>query len=107
MSQHRDTATPLTPSALLSSAKAAHSREAKAKAPLGAENETIITSRKSRALLGSARLAARGRTKALSAQIASPCEANSTLWTVHPRLSHEAMVKSPLCANSIADSVSL
>jgi len=73
------TAAPLTSSALLSSAKITLSREAKTKATLGAESEAIITSLKSRALLGSARLATSGRTKALSTQMASPCEANSTL----------------------------
>jgi len=57
--------------------------------------------------LGSARLAASGRIKALSAQIASPCEANSTLCKVQPRLSRKAKAKALLCANSVADSVLL
>jgi len=57
--------------------------------------------------LGSARLDASGKTKALCAQIASSCEANSTFCRVQPRLSHEAKVKAPLWANSVVDSVSL
>ena len=57
--------------------------------------------------MGSARLVASGKTKALSAQIASLYEANATLYRVQPRLSCEAKAKAPLCANSIADSVSL
>ena len=55
-------------------------------------------------MLGSARLAASGRTKALSAQLASPCGANSTLHRVQPRLSREAKTKTPLDSNSVANS---
>jgi len=44
---------------------------------------------------------------ALSIQIASSCEANSTFCRVQPRLPREAKAKTPLCANSVADSVSL
>ena len=57
--------------------------------------------------MGSAWLAASGRTKALNDQIASSREANSTLCRVQPRLSREAKAKSLLCAESIADSASL
>ena len=90
-----------------SSTKAALCCKAKAKAPFGAESEATITSLKSRALLDSARLAASDRIKALSAQIASPCEANSTLCRVQPPLSREAKTKALLCANNVADSTSL
>ena len=57
--------------------------------------------------MDNARLAVSGRTKALSAQIASPCEANSILRRVHPCISREAKAKAPLCANSVTASVSL
>ena len=57
--------------------------------------------------MGSARLAANGRTKVISAQIASSCEASSTLHGVQPRLSLEAKNKIPLGDNSVADSLSL
>jgi len=57
--------------------------------------------------LGSARIAASDRSKALSAQIDSPCEANSTFCRVQPRLSREVKAKAHLCANRIVDSVSL
>ena len=56
---------------------------------------------------GNVRLTASGRPKALSAQIALPRETNSTLRRVQPRQSHEAKAKTPLCANSVVDSVSL
>jgi len=59
------------------------------------------------ALLGSAKLAASGRTEALNAQITSRCEAHSNLCRVQPRLSREAKAKTPLGANSVADSASL
>jgi len=51
------------------------SREAEAKAPLGVRSEVTIASLKSKALLGNAKLVSSGRSKALSAQIASSCEA--------------------------------
>ena len=54
------------------------SREAKAKT-LCANSEATAAPLTSSALLGSARLEATGKTKTLSAQIASSCEANSTL----------------------------
>ena len=57
--------------------------------------------------MGSARLVASGRTKALSALIASLCEASSTLHGVQPRLSQEAKAKTPFGASSVAASVSL
>jgi len=91
----------------LSSVKEALNCEAKAKAPSSAGSEVTTTSFKSRALLGSARLAASDRSKALSVQISSSCEANATLCRVQPRLSCEAKAKTPLCANSVVDSVSL
>jgi len=81
------------------------SREAKAKV-FCANSEAIAALLTSSALLGSARLAASGRTKALSAQIVSPYAANSTLCRVQPRSSREAKTKASLCANSIADSAS-
>ena len=82
------------------------SHEAKVKA-LCANNEAIAASLISSALLGTTRLAASCKTKALSAQIALAYEANSTLCRVHPRLSREAIAKTSLCANSVADSVLL
>jgi len=57
--------------------------------------------------LGSARLAASGRTKVLSAQFASSYEASSTLCGVQPRLSCEVKAKTPFGASSIADSTTL
>ena len=52
-------------------------------------------------LSGSARTAACGSTIALSAPIASSCEANSTLYRVQPHLSCKAKAKA-LCADSEA-----
>ena len=80
--------------------------EAKAKV-LCANNEATAASHKSAALLGSARLAASGRTKVLSAQFASSYEASSTLCGVQPRLSREVKAKIPFGASSIADSTTL
>ena len=57
--------------------------------------------------MGSTRLVASGRSKILSAQIASPYEANSTLYRVQRRLSREGKAKALLCANSVVDSASL
>jgi len=82
-------------------AKPRLSREAKAKA-FCANSEAIAAPLTSSAILGSARLSTSGRTKALSAQLASPCEANSTLRRVQPHLSHEAKTKTPLGANNEA-----
>jgi len=59
------------------------------------------------ALFGSATLANSGRTKALSALIASSSEASSTHHGVQPRLSRDSKTKTPLGANSVADSTSL
>jgi len=73
---------------------------------LCASSEATIVSLTSSALLGSARTAACGSTKALSAQIASSREANSTLYRVQPRLSREVKAKA-LCANSEAAAASL
>ena len=80
-------------------AKPRLSREAKAKA-LCANSEATAAPLKSSALFGSARFAASGRTEALSAQIASSCEANLTLRRVQPHLSRETKARAPLCANS-------
>ena len=82
------------------------SREAKATV-LCTNSEATAGPLTSSALLGSARLATSGRTKALNALIASSCEADLTLCRVQPRLSREAKVKAPLCAKSVADSASL
>jgi len=90
----------------LHSAKPRLSREVKAKA-LCANSEATTASLISSTLLGSARLAASNRTKALSAQIASSREANSTLYRVQPHLSCEVKAKAPLCANSVVDLASL
>jgi len=73
-------------------AKPRLSCEAKAKA-LYANNQATAVLLTSSALLKSARLNTSGKTKALSAQLASPCEANSTLRRVQPRLSREAKTK--------------
>ena len=81
------------------------SHEVKAKA-LCANSEATIIPLTSSTLLGSARTAACGSTKALSAQIASSCAANSTLYRVQPHLSHEAKNKA-LCVNSEAITASL
>jgi len=70
-------------------------------------SEATAASLTSSALLGNARLAASGRTKSLSAQIASSREANSTFCRVQPCLSREVKAKAPLCANSIVDSLLL
>ena len=85
-------------------AKPRLSSEIRAKA-LCANSE--VTELISSALLDSARLAASGKSKAQSAQIASSYEVNSTFYRVQPCLSREAKAKAPLCANSIADSASL
>ena len=87
-------------------AKPCLSREARAKA-LCANSEAIAAPLTSSALLGSARLVASSRTRALSAQIASSPESNSTLCRVQPRLSREAKAKALLCAKSVDDSASL
>jgi len=87
-------------------AKPRLSCEAKAKV-FCANSEATTAPLTSSALLGNARLPASGRTKALSAQIASSCEASSTLRGVQPRLSREAKAKTPLGASSLADSASL
>ena len=87
------TTVPLTSATLFSGVKSTLSCEAKLKTILDAKSKATITSLKSRALLGSARIAASGRTKALSAQIASPCESNSTLCTIQPHLSCGAKAK--------------
>jgi len=81
-------------------------REAKVKA-FYSNSETTATSLTLSSLFGSARLTASGKIKALSVQIASSCEANSTLCRVQSRLSRVAKAKTPLCANSVADSASL
>jgi len=60
------------------------SHEAKAK-ELCVNSEANATPLTSSTLLGSARLVISDRTKALSAQLALPCEANSTLRRVQPR----------------------
>jgi len=86
-------------------AKPRLSHEAKAKA-LFANSEATTASLPSSALLGSVRTSACGCTKALSAQIASLCEANSTLYRVQPRLSPEAKAKA-FCANSEATTTPL
>jgi len=82
------------------------SYEAKAIA-LCANSEATAALLTSSALLGSARLATSGRTKALNNQIASSREANSTLCRVQPRLSREAKAKALLYAKSVAHSASL
>ena len=81
-------------------------REAKAKA-FCANRETTTASLILSALLGSARIAACVSTKALSAQIASSCKTDSTLFRVQPRLSREAKAKTLLGTNRVADSASL
>ena len=81
-------------------------REIRNKAPLGANSEAITASLTSSTLLGSARTAARDSTKALSDQIASSCETNSTLYRVQSRLSREAKSKA-LYTNSKAIAASL
>jgi len=73
-------------------AKPCLSREAKAKA-LYAKSEATTTMHTSSVLLVSTGTIACGSTKALSAQIASSCEANSTLYRAQPRLSREAKTK--------------
>ena len=87
-------------------AKPRLSREAKAKA-LCANSEATLAPLTSSAILGGARLATSSRTKALSAQLASLCEANSTFHRVQPRLSREAKTKTPLGANNKAILASL
>jgi len=87
-------------------AKPLLSREAKGKA-FCANSEATAAPLTPSAVLDSARLVASGKIKALSAQIASSCKANSTLCRVQPRLSRKVKAKAPMCANSVADSVSL
>jgi len=87
-------------------AKPRLSREARVKA-LCANSEVTAAPLTSSALLGSARLAASGKTKALSAQIASLYEANATLCRVQPRLSRETKAKALLYAKSVVNSASL
>ena len=76
-------------------AKHCLSCETKTKA-LCANSEAMAAPLTSLALLDSARLAASDRTKALSAQTTSLCEAKSTLCRVQPRLSREVKTKTPL-----------
>ena len=75
-------------------AKSHLSREAKAKAHC-ANSEDITALLTSSALLGSTRLAASEKTKALCAQIASSCESNLTFCRAQPCPSREAKAKAP------------